>query len=248
MKPKTLNNPLKLITPLLLLAILFSSGCVSIELEQRIDSEGKAFTTTRIDFSKFAEIEKTMSQDLNLGEGMVIQEPAVLDLNTQLKEMCTEFSAQTKLKNSSCRTEGYTVITSGETTLGEPAFKKRKSLLYTYYEYNAIEALESLEGVSELTDSQEVDVTNAEDASKSSAMLELMGIELSYSLEMPGTIVESSAGTISGNKIDLGFDDLIGKKDLYVKSRELKPQIALMSLAFAALVGAGIAVFILRKK
>ena len=133
--------------------------------------------------------------------------------------------------------------------LSEPAFKVNKSLLKTTYEYDLVKAMDS---VSEKGGSQEeFEIPNAEEVSQAKAMMELMGLEITYSLEMPGKITESTVGIIEDGKLTVDIFEIAGKDSLYVKSEEAGSGLILIILVVVLVVvgaGAGAAVFVLRKK
>ncbi|MEM4598421.1 MAG: hypothetical protein QW400_01910 [Candidatus Diapherotrites archaeon] len=139
-----------------------------------------------------------------------------------MADMCKNFNADGKLRNAKCEvTSDHKLIASGEFTMAEhaafgPAFKVNNSIPYITYQFDAKSIFTGMP-------STESSDTNFSEASlrqlKQSAGL--MGITMTYNVEMPGQITKAEVGEIKGNVVSINMFDLVDREHAYIESQEL---------------------------
>ncbi|MCX8190479.1 MAG: hypothetical protein N3F05_04630 [Candidatus Diapherotrites archaeon] len=189
--------------------LIVVSGCIKLNVNQQIRSDGTSRIEMVYDMSGLYEMAKSQGGDTS-------------EMDANMANMCKNFNSDGKLKNAKCEvTSDYKVIASGEFVMAEhsvfsKAFKVNHSIPYTTYQFDAKAIFNGLPG------SGSAD-TNFSEASlrqlKQSAGL--MGIVMTYNVEMPGQITKAEVGEIKGNIVSINIFDLVDREHAYIESQEL---------------------------
>jgi len=201
---------------LTLLAVLILSGCISLDVKQKIKSNGDSEMEVTYDLSAFYSVANDMTA--GFGNGSVKQPEAGKEDNN-LTESCGKFLKGTDWKNPKCRvTENYKIIMGGESSLkGNPAFKVSRSIPYITYHYDVKNVYSEL---SDASKSQDQEFSDAQ-LSKSKQVANAMGMKFTYTVEMPGKISKADIGEVKGNQVVIDLFELSGKEVVYIESQEL---------------------------
>ena len=196
---------------ILIVAMLIGmSGCINIEANQKINNDGTSEIELIYDFSA---LEEASSEYGAIDE----------DQGQDTEQMCKDFLKNTTWKNAECRItdNDSKIMISGEISLlGDPHFEIVKSIPYITYRYDVTDINNIMEDASIVEEQEEDDLEDSLVEMKS--MAAMLGIEMTYTLEMPGEIVSSEMGTIRNNKAVIDMLDLMEEEDpVYVESREL---------------------------
>jgi hypothetical protein len=92
----------------ILIAVIFVSGCINMDINQKIKSDGNSEIEIVYDLSAIPEM--MMSFDSGLG-----QQENMSDFEENFTQICTKFYEETEWKNATCRTtDDYKIVMSGE--------------------------------------------------------------------------------------------------------------------------------------
>lgn len=188
----------------LMIALLVSmSGCIDIEANQKINSDGSSEVELIYDFSGLNEsAEMYGSVDDQQDDSMI--------------QTCENFTKNTTWKNAECILEDDIMTLRGDIILNTSYFEVDRSIPYITYRYDATNINNIIEDAS-IGEEQE---TVEESMGGMKAMAAMFGIEMTYTLEMPGEIVSSDLGKIKGNTVTIDMFDLMEEEHVYVESRE----------------------------
>lgn len=190
-----------------MIALLVSmSGCLDIEANQKINSDGSSEVELIYDFSALEESADEFggSVDEQQDDSMV--------------QACENFTINTTWKNAECIMEDGKMTFSGEVMLNSSYFEVDNSVPYITYKYDVTDINNIIEDAG-IGGDQEQDSTS-ESMGDIKNMAELFGIEMTYTLEMPGEVISTDLGEIKDNKVTINMLDLPDDGPVYVESRE----------------------------
>ena len=197
---------------ILLVSVLLFSGCIKLYINQKIHSN----------YDTDLEIIMDMSGMAGLMQGV--------DQNTSFADSCKQFEEQSEdspneLADFKCEVdeENYIIKLSGTTSLEDTGtLEIERSFLTTKYKYDASKGKDYLDS---LGDSDSTSTPSSIDFSQEMTeeqlqQMKAMGIEMVYTIEMPGTITKTDVGEIKDNKVVIDMMTLSGKENVYVESEE----------------------------
>ncbi|MFH1445021.1 MAG: hypothetical protein ABIF08_00900 [Nanoarchaeota archaeon] len=191
-----------------LVFLISISGCIKLELNQKVYSNGMSDIRTTIDMSA-----------LYTGLGAAAQNLSSQAVGEALSEQCDNFLANTTLLNPSCTPipSEYKIIQSGKISLvNNPSFIVTKGFMSTVYRYD-VKGTQNILLESSQAQGQEI---TPEQITQAKAMYGLMGLVLKYKLEMPGTITKTDLGEIVDNAVEFDILDMYDMDHIYVESEE----------------------------
>jgi hypothetical protein len=223
------------LTALALVAMAFLGGCIKMNVNQTISDSGKSSIEVIYDMQEFASYMEGMGE-----EG---DETSLTDEDMQ--ESCTEFYEQTTWENANCEVADWVFTMSGDVTLSDTAWEDTGST----YRYDLKNLYELLNAVGESQDQEFSD----EALKEQKDMVELTGIELTYTLTMPGPITKADVGTIQEddpNTVVVNLFDLADVETAYVESAKggMNTTMLIVVGAVILVVVAGVVVMATRKK
>ena len=190
-----------------MVALLVSiSGCLDIEANQKINSDGSSEVELIYDFSA---LEESANE---FGGGVDDQQDA------SMVQACENFTNNTTWKNAECILEDGKMTLRGEVLLNSSYFEVDSSVPYITYRYDVTDINNIIEDAG-IGEDQNADFTD-ESMGDMKAMAELFGIEMTYTLEMPGEIISTDLGETYDNKVTINMFDLPDDGPVYVESRE----------------------------
>ncbi|MBU0898919.1 MAG: hypothetical protein KKB03_01075 [Nanoarchaeota archaeon] len=198
------NHTKKILLLSVLAFIVLASGCINLELEQKINRDGMSSIKTTVDMSGLYE---NFKEDV-FGENAP-------DINTALSDYCSNFLKSTPLLNPYCTPmpEEYMVVAGGEMSLKDnPSFTFDGST----YRYDIKDIQEVLSSATR-AQGQEITPENIEQVEK---MAKAVGMNLKYIVEMPGVITRADIGEIKGNRVEMDFFNLYKSDHIYIESQE----------------------------
>lgn len=174
------------------LVSLLLSGCVHIGIEETVSPEGASRVTTTLDMSAMMDMAQGMEEDTEIS----MEEE---DMCEGIREQWETTEGQEEETFLSCTQEkpGKAVIVS-EKALGEAFVNQGGKYIYTMD--MSPEDIQKMMG--EESADAPMDMSNPQQL----AMLKNFGVTFSYSVTMPGKILEHSAGELVGEntvKMDL---------------------------------------------
>jgi len=212
--------------------VVFISGCIKIDVTQKINGDGSSSIQVVYDLSAIYNISSSFGNLTNSTGSFT---------NTSA-QTCTSFYNTTRWQNPNCTvTQDFKIILSGTVSLSnDPYFNITNSVPYINYRYDAKDVLNILSNSSQ---NQSQNFTDA----GLTGLKALPGSEFTYSLQMPGTITKADVGKIYGNTVAINVFDLIGKQHDYIESQDINylwdsgislPVLAVAVLAFKRFLGA----------
>jgi len=221
----------------ILFAIIFVSGCINMEVNQKINSDSNSEIEIVYDLSAIAGISSQFESDLE-------QQESMSDFNENLSQACTEFNEKTDWKNAKCiTTDDYKIIMSGEISLKDsPDFKITRSIPFITYRYDVKNIYTILSDVN-VSEDQGQDFSD-ESLLETKSMSRLFNMEWKYTLEMPGKITKADVGEIKDNKVIIDMFDLAEEDHVYVESQELN---LLWNLGVIAIIIGIVAIILILK-
>ncbi|MBU0898920.1 MAG: hypothetical protein KKB03_01070 [Nanoarchaeota archaeon] len=184
------------------------SGCISVEVEQKIYDDGwtdiKITTDMSALYSSFGGTMMDMSNE---------------ELNKVFSDQCRNFLGNTTLLNSYCTPipSEYKTVSGGRLYIGDhPSFIVTQGFMSKIYRYD-LKVIQTV--LSETSESQGQEIT-PEQMAQAKSMSELMGLSLKYVIEMPGEIKNTELGDIKNNRVEVNFFDLYESDHAYVESEE----------------------------
>lgn len=222
----------------ILFAIIFVSGCINMEVNQKINSDSSSEIEIIYDLSAIAGMSSQFDSELE-------QQESMSDLNENLSQACTEFNEKTDWKNAKCiTTDDYKIIMSGEISLKDsPDFKITRSIPFITYRYDVKNIYTILSDIN-VSEDQGQDFSD-ESLLETKSMSSLFNMEWEYTLEMPGKITNADVGEIKDNKVIIDMFDLAEEDHVYVESQELN---LLWNLGVIAIIIGIIAIILILKR
>lgn len=226
MKPRRIY-----ITSAALMSLLVLSGCIKMTVTQTIENSGKSHVEVVYDATEmmqslegFSDTQEVLDAETAGTEDATTTEDPADDVDTYLvsdedsQKSCDDFYAQTTWENPSCTFEGYVFSMSGDVTLTAPAFEASSGVGGTTYRYDLKNVYDVLSAVSS---SQGQDFSD-ESLKEQKDYVEMTGIELTYTLTMPGTITTTDVGTIQedGKTVVIDLFELPDYETAFIESKE----------------------------
>lgn len=179
----------------LLLAAIMLAGCISLEVEQKVNRDGSSVVTQRIDLSGFISMAES--------QGAFEDSDALENMTNEMNDYCTEVESQSDA-DCTYSESSYVLVVTKTVTPDEAGYEFEKS-----YEFpNVVYTLKA----EQLPDMGLDDLSLGEDGSslgggtparfddpemkQSIASIKMMGVEMEYTIEMPGQITEAKNGEI----------------------------------------------------
>ena len=221
-------NPdyLKKITLMSVLAFLvLASGCISLEVEQKIHRDGTSEIKTTLDFSSLYAVETTEEMP---------------DINEGLTSYCNNFFDATSLTNPYCTPmpEEYKVVSGGSFSLKDNPSFTFDGIRYRY-DVKGIQAL-----LSEATEAQGQELSLG-DVEQIKSIASTFGMDIKYIVEMPGAITKSDVGEINGNRVVIDFFDLYESDHIYIESQETGGITGMFTMEAATISAVALAVIVI---
>lgn len=222
----------KILIPVLLILLLVFSGCIQVHITQKIHSN----------YNSDVEIEMDMSGIAGMMDSM----------DSNYCDDLDEEGIKTMLSNFKCEVdkENYIAKFSGTFSLiGTGALKIEPGLFNTKYIYDASKGQEFLDSMN--SSDSDIDSPIGDYSEMTEAQIKqmkAMGVELTYTVEMPGTITKTEVGEIKDNKVVIDLLEASGKENYYIESEE--PNfVSVIAIAVAViLVLALVFIFLLKPK
>lgn len=194
---------------LALSGLLLLSGCIKMTVNQTIDTDGSSHMEVVYDMTAMVDSVQSMDDGSN---------PDALSIITpeDAQASCDQFASETAWANPTCSIEGYVFTMGGDVQLVSPEFTTSKGLGGTNYSYDLKNLYTQLQAVGD-SQGQEFSDTALKEQKE---YVELTGIELTYTLTMPGTITSTDVGTISedGSSVTIDLFDLADLESAQVVS------------------------------
>ena len=191
---------------ILLFAIL-CSGCLEIELKQKIEKDGNSTIEMMTDVSNLVNSMGAMAKEFG-NENYNSDEESRKFLEKMKSDWLNDDDLG--LQNKKCDIQGTKLITRGEKKLTSEEFQTSGSFPYVTYKYNISEISKLTEKMNENNDSQQ-----------SKEMLKMSGLVFTYIIEMPGEIKKTDIGKIENNKLIINLLEVENSKTLFVESEEI---------------------------
>lgn len=234
---------------LILISVLFISGCISMDVKQKINRDGTSEIEIIYDLSAILGMAEQLGNssgqqgNISVGEGS----------KENFTQACEGFNKEMKLKNAKCvTTEDYKIIINFDTSLeNNPAFKVSRSIPYITYEYdvkNVYNILSDLPSVNQGGTGESQQEKFSDEELIQAKSMKAMGVKYSYTLEMPGKISKTDVGNVQENKVVIDMFDMIGKEHIYVQSKELNLLYDLAIVAIILILVGGAAILLLSKR
>jgi hypothetical protein len=220
---------------LIVLLFLFS-GCIKINVYQKVHPDGMADNTAEMDFSGFAGLSGGMGE-----------EP--IDMSTMCEQM--EEQSEGQYEDFFCEVDGYVVTFGGKTNLNENPeieFEKVEGFPFTTYKLTIqSQSLEDLSSGADTTGMPETELSTINE--EQLAQMKSMGVEMNYTIEMPGTISKAEGAEVEGAtaKFDLLEFFATGQTIMVVESQEINYLwVGVIGVVFVVLIV--LVLFVLHKR
>lgn len=192
-----------------LVGVMLLSGCIKMDVQQTVNTDGSSHMKVVYDMTGMVESMQSMDDGTN---------PDALSIITpeDAQASCDQFTTETSWANPTCSIEGYVFTMEGDVQLESPAFTSSKGLTSTSYNYDLKDLYTQLQAVGD-SQGQEFSDTALKEQKE---YVEFTGIELTYTLTMPGTITTSDVGTISedGTNVTINLFDMAELESAHVVS------------------------------
>ena len=208
---------------LAILSIVLTSGCINVEVEQKISESGASQIKTVVDMSP---IYSNAQQD----------QPTI---EKALSDYCTNFMSSTDLKNPYCTPvpEKYTVIAGGEFATVDPSITF-DGYTYKYELKNTREIIKNIATALK----QEITPENINDLKQS---VESAGLKLKFTVEMPGIVTRADYGNVVGNRVEMDFFDIYENDHIYIESQQSGITGMFLSESGTIIAGAVVAIIVI---
>jgi len=210
------------------------SGCIKINVDQKISSNGIMDTTMEIDYSQLANA-------IPQAEGT--QPP---DFSTFCEQQREQFEARENLISFKCTSpEKFKSVITAKERLDGSIFIKEDGLLATKYRYDLgayqkyAEQFSNNQQIQGLPDDGQANISELTD--EQIQQLALAGFEITYTVEMPGTITTTNIGKIENNKVVISLAELSKLNDPNTKKVIISEQ---TSFLFVLSIIIGVFLFI----
>lgn len=224
-------------------------GCMKVSVDHTIQPDGSSHVEIVNDLSALAGLGDLNNTSLgSLGDAAA--DPAasdqLADFEANLEAACDDFYRDTTLLNPTCERNGYVVTMGGDYTLPESAFTVKKSIPYTTYTYNAKEVINTLGQ----TGGEQAKQFDEAALAQAKAGASLVGMELTYSVTMPGKeVVITDVGEITETKVEINIFDLIGNDATTIQSQAVNwTWLGILILLGIVIVFIGVAVLMMMVK
>lgn len=204
---KTLWKRIPVIATLVIALLVGMSGCINIEANQKINSDGSSEIELIYDFS-------VLESSTDEFGGTTDEQQ-----NEDMIQTCEDFAENTTWKNAECISEDGKITLRGEVMLNSSYFEVEKSIPCITYRYDATDINNIIEDAS-IGGEQGQNLAD-DSIGDMKSMAEMFGIKMTYTLEMPGEIVNADIGDIKDNKVTINMFDLPDDEPVYIESREL---------------------------
>ncbi len=233
----------KILIPVLLIVLLVFSGCIQVHITQKIHSNYNSDVSIEMDMSGIAGMMDSM--DSNSPDSSTSSFSSYCDdLDEEgIKSMLSNFKCEVDEEN-------YIAKFSGTFSLiGTGALKIEPSLFSTKYIYDASKGQEFLDSMN--SNDSDIDSPIGDYSEMTEAQIKqmkAMGVELIYTVEMPGTITKTEVGEIKDNKVVIDLLEASGKENYYIESEESN-LVPIIAIAVAViLVLALVFIFVVKRK
>lgn len=234
-----MNRMKKSLGVLTIVGLLVLSGCIKMTVTQTLETSGKTHLTVLYDATAMMESIQSMGEAG--GEDLPEPDPS------ETQKACDDFFAKTTWENPTCVIEGYAFTMGGDTTVTTPAFEATKGVGAMTYRYDLKNIYTLLQAVGEAQGQEFSDTALMEQKD----YVEVSGIELTYTLQMPGTITKTDVGTIQedGSTVMINLFDMAALETAYVES-EVKstPWAFIVGGLVILVVLGGVGAMVMKKK
>jgi len=209
----------------ILIIIVLVSGCVQLEMHQKINRDASSDIELTMDFANFVE----------RAENELETEGEVIQLKKDLLGFCDNFDDSRGFDTCST-TDDYKVFVSGKISSEDNTrLEVEKELFFTTYRYN----IQNTRDIIPLRRSpSEEELRQAEEEGN---------FKLTYTLEMPGEITQAEVGEVQGNTVVVNLFDLLDEDSYLVESRAVS-LIWFVIGGFVIIGAGGFGAFLIRKK
>ena len=190
---------------MIVICLIFVSGCVKINVTQKIRSDGYSFVEIEYDMSGM--------------EGMLsINESAKEEFIQNMSNTCSEFKNKGEFLNPGCEfsEDDFILKLTGELDLRNDPALKIDGNVYEYDAFKIIDLLSTTPGANpQNTEGEEM---TEEQKEQTKTMMKTVGMEFLITIEMPGEITEADYGEIDENTVVINMVDLMDENHIYIKS------------------------------
>lgn len=232
-----------LVLVLLVASIILFAGCISVDIQQKVEKDGSSTITQKLDMTGLLAYAKSMSNG-----------SSSTDMDKSMSEICVNVTK--KDSTVICKTEGGVVTMTKKVTAADAGyeFSTGSRFPYTVYTFKT-ETMPQASSDSGIMGSAGGAISSksskfTDAAMKSSAMmLKAANAKISYTIEMPGTITVAKNGEIVDGKASYNVLTLMENGEaVEVESQELDMvAVAIIVVVVLAIVGIG-AFFLFGKK
>jgi hypothetical protein len=209
---------------LILIFVIFISGCIDVTINQKIRSDGTTEINIVYDLSAAAAMMKQYGQE-DFASG----------LRENLTKGCDNLTKSGLFRNVKCdyseSDNKISISAESVSSIGSSIFDKKSDLFFSKYRYDA-KAVYNLFSMG--TNSFDVQGNTMNDSSLLN--MKALNAKWVYNLEMPGTITNADVGNVSGGKVVINIFDLIGKEHAYVESEELNILMLIIPIVIIAVI------------
>ena len=197
-------------------AVLFFSGCVDMEIEQKLRDDGSSDVIIRYDISAIVNYASEFGDDSQ---------------SEELNELCEdeEGLGYAKEFGFDCNVTGNGIITlSGTWQVTSEFFEFEEGLFRIKYKYNALGVFELLE---EISPSEVLDLggPSFDDSQRSFAdsmsQFETLGTKMKYTIIFPADVESSEVGVVSENRVIIDVFDLEDRESAVIVASKVNPLI-----------------------
>jgi len=213
-----------------LILIVFFSGCVKVNIEHEIKSDGTNEMNIKYDFAELYDMGKSAYSSTSQ-PGSPSWADAERQMDQNMEKSCSDVKKQFAEKNikgecsfdtkSKVLSLHYSFSMQDDPALAK-AFTVSHSPPYVNYKYNAAAISKSNMLKSLGSSPGTTDTTKNMDTNIDPQQLKLMKsvVPITYTVTMPGKIIRADVGEIKDNKVVIDYYDLIGKNEAYIESQE----------------------------
>lgn len=198
---------------------LLVTGCFKVDIQHAIKKDGSSHVVMVNDVSALENLGGL--NDLSLGGLGDVTNGGVdtSEVEANLDSACDDFYKETTLVNPNCVRDGYVITMEGDTLLTEEMFTVKKSIPYITYSYNAANVFSILGD----TGGEQSEQLSSDAIKEAKAGAELVGMELNYTINMPGTVVSAAVGEIDAetNTVTMDVFELVDQPEALVTAQAL---------------------------
>ena len=190
------------------LFVVLLSGCITIEVHEKISASGESDVTVQYDMRALLEMMRGFSED------------------DARDSFCENFSTEDSgLTNAVCSDDDGLITIMGKVRHGPEEFSMQTSLKGKVYTYNVSMGMAFIDELGE---------DDAQGGFQGNSYMKSVGVSLTYKVDMPARIKSSTHGTISGSTVTLDLLEISPQEEIIIVAE--KSSIGVLIIAGTALL------------